>query len=212
MKIDPAVSVVGHVGVPGDKSISHRAVMFGALGEGETHVHGFGRGGDTMATVHAMRALGAGVDDVSEDELVVHGVGVRGLRAPDAPVDCENAGTLIRLVAGVLAGQEGRFELTGDESLRSRPMERIAEPLRRMGASVETTDGRPPVVINGSGALRANRLRASRRERAGEVGRAARRAERGGRDDRRRARADARPHGADARGGRRARAAAARPR
>jgi 3-phosphoshikimate 1-carboxyvinyltransferase len=155
VKIDPAVSVVGHVGVPGDKSISHRAVMFGALGEGETHVHGFGRGGDTMATVHAMRALGAGVDDVSEDELVVHGVGVRGLRAPDAPVDCENAGTLIRLVAGVLVGQEGRFELTGDESLRSRPMERIAEPLRRMGASIETTDGRPPVVINGSGALRA---------------------------------------------------------
>ena len=153
MRVEPAVSVVGHVAVPGDKSISHRAVMFGALGEGETRVRGFGRGGDTMATVHAMRALGAGVDELSDDELVVHGVGVRGLRTPDAPVDCENAGTLIRLVAGVLAGQEGRFELTGDESLRSRPMERIAAPLREMGASVETTDGHAPIVIDGSGAL-----------------------------------------------------------
>jgi len=101
-----------------------------------------------------MRALGAAVDELSDDELVVHGVGVRGLRAPDAPVDCENAGTLIRLVAGVLAGQEGRFELTGDESLRSRPMERIAAPLRQMGASVETTEGHAPIVIDGSAALR----------------------------------------------------------
>jgi 3-phosphoshikimate 1-carboxyvinyltransferase len=153
VRIEPAVAVVGHVAVPGDKSISHRAVMFGALGEGETRVRGFGRGGDTMATVGAMRALGAGVDELSDDELLVHGVGVRGLRPPDAPVDCENAGTLIRLVAGVLAGQEGRFELTGDESLRSRPMERIAAPLREMGASVETTEGHAPIVIDGSGAL-----------------------------------------------------------
>jgi 3-phosphoshikimate 1-carboxyvinyltransferase len=153
VKVEPAVSVVGHAGVPGDKSISHRAVMFGALGEGETIVRGFGRGGDTEATVHAMRSLGAGVDDVSADELLVHGVGLRGLRPPEGPVDCENAGTLIRLIAGVLAGQEGRFELTGDESLRSRPMERIAEPLRRMGARVETTDGHAPVLIEGSDSL-----------------------------------------------------------
>jgi 3-phosphoshikimate 1-carboxyvinyltransferase len=154
VNVEPAVAVVGHVAVPGDKSISHRAVMLGALGEGETIVRGFGRGGDTEATVRAMRALGAGVDDVAEDELVVHGVGMRGLRAPDRPVDCENAGTLIRLVAGILAGQEGRFELTGDESLRARPMERIAEPLRRMGARVETTDGHAPVVVEGSASLR----------------------------------------------------------
>ena len=127
--------------------------MFGALGEGETIVRGFGRGGDTEATVHAMRSLGAGVDDVSADELLVHGVGLRGLRPPEGPVDCENAGTLIRLIAGVLAGQDGRFELTGDESLRSRPMERIAEPLRRMGARVETTDGHAPVLIEGSDSL-----------------------------------------------------------
>jgi 3-phosphoshikimate 1-carboxyvinyltransferase len=153
VRVEPAVSVVGHAGVPGDKSISHRAVMFGALGEGETIVRGFGRGGDTEATVHAMRSLGAGIDDVSADELLVHGVGLRGLRPPEGPVDCENAGTLIRLIAGVLAGQDGRFELTGDESLRSRPMERVAEPLRRMGARVETTDGHAPVLIEGSDSL-----------------------------------------------------------
>ena len=134
MRVDPAVAVVGHVAVPGDKSISHRSVMLGGIGEGETHVQGFGRSEDTMATVHAMRALGVEVEELGDDELVVHGLGLRGLRAPDAPVDCANAGTLIRLLAGVLAGQQGRFVLTGDDSLRTRPMERIAEPLRRMGA------------------------------------------------------------------------------
>jgi len=123
VRVEPAVSVVGHVAVPGDKSISHRAVMLGAIGEGETRVRGFGRGGDTEATVRAMRALGAGVDEVADDELIVAGQGLRGLVAPADPVDCENAGTLIRLVAGVLAGQEGRFELTGDESAHSLPVD-----------------------------------------------------------------------------------------
>jgi 3-phosphoshikimate 1-carboxyvinyltransferase len=106
--------------VPGDKSISHRAVLIGALGEGETLVRGFGRSGDTQATVDAVRALGVEVEDVADDELVVHGVGLRGLR-PGA-VDCGNAGTLMRLLAGVLAGQEGEFTLTGDESLTQRPI------------------------------------------------------------------------------------------
>ena len=154
MRIEPAVAIVGHFAVPGDKSISHRAVLLGALGEGETHVRGFGRSADTEASVRAARALGAGVEDVADDELVVAGAGLRGLRPPESPIDCANAGTLIRLVAGILAGQDGRFELTGDESLRSRPMERIAEPLRRMGARVQTTDGHAPVVIEGSGSLR----------------------------------------------------------
>ena len=154
MKVEPAVAVVGHVAVPGDKSISHRAVLLGGLGEGETHVQGFGRSADTMATVHAMRALGVEVEELGAEELRVHGVGLRGLRAPDAPVDCANAGTLLRLLTGIVAGQRGHFELTGDESLRSRPMERIAEPLRRMGASVETEDGHAPVVVEGSDALK----------------------------------------------------------
>jgi 3-phosphoshikimate 1-carboxyvinyltransferase len=154
VRIAPAVALAGHVAVPGDKSISHRSVLLGALGEGETHVRGFGRSGDTEATVQAVRALGVGVEDVAEDELVVHGVGLRGLRPPNGgAIDCANAGTLLRLLTGILAGQRGRFELTGDASLRSRPMERIAEPLRRMGASVETDDGHAPVVVEGSGAL-----------------------------------------------------------
>jgi 3-phosphoshikimate 1-carboxyvinyltransferase len=153
VKIEPAAAVVGHVAVPGDKSISHRSVLLGGLGEGETHVQGFGRSDDTMATVRAMRALGVEVEELGDDELLVHGVGLRGLRAPESAVDCANAGTLIRLLAGIVAGQSGRFELTGDASLRSRPMERIAEPLRRMGATIETEDGHAPLVIDGSDAL-----------------------------------------------------------
>ena len=151
MKIKPAVQLVGHVAVPGDKSISHRSVLLGALGEGETHVHRFGRSGDTQSTIDAVRTLGAAVEDVAEDELIVHGVGLRGLRA--GTIDCGNAGTLMRLVMGVLAGQSGRFELTGDESLSTRPMERIAEPLRQMGATIETTDGHAPVIVEGSDTL-----------------------------------------------------------
>ena len=156
MDVEPAAAVVGHVAVPGDKSISHRAVLLGALGEGETRVRGFGRSGDTLATVEAVRALGVEVEDVSHDELVVHGAGLRGLRA--GAVDCGNAGTLMRLLAGVCAGQDGEFTLTGDESLSARPMERVAVPLRRMGAEVETTDGHAPLVVRGSGALRGAEL------------------------------------------------------
>jgi 3-phosphoshikimate 1-carboxyvinyltransferase len=149
--VAPASAVVGHIGVPGDKSISHRAVLVAAVAEGETRIEGFGRSRDTEATLAAVRTLGVAVEDVEVDAVVVRGVGLRGLREPDGPIDCGNSGTLLRLLAGVLAGQERRrFELTGDESLRARPMERIAEPLRRMGARVETTDGRVPLVIHGA--------------------------------------------------------------
>jgi 3-phosphoshikimate 1-carboxyvinyltransferase len=154
VRIEPVSELVGHLVVPGDKSISHRAVLVGAVADGETRVTGFGRSADTESTIAAARALGVEVVDVDADTLVVRGAGLRGLHAPDGPVDCGNAGTLMRLLAGLLAGQEGRFELVGDESLSARPMERIAEPLRRMGARVETTDGHPPVVVEG-GALRA---------------------------------------------------------
>jgi 3-phosphoshikimate 1-carboxyvinyltransferase len=152
LRVEPAASVVGHVVVPGDKSISHRAVLIGALGEGETGVHGFGRSGDTQAGVDAVRGLGVEVEDVADDELIVRGAGLRGLRAGD--VDCRNSGTLMRLLTGVLAGQHGEFNLTGDESLTPRPMERVAGPLRRMGADVETSEGHAPLVVRGSGALR----------------------------------------------------------
>jgi 3-phosphoshikimate 1-carboxyvinyltransferase len=151
VRVEPAAEVSGHVAVPGDKSISHRSVLLGALGEGETNVRGFLRAGDTQATVDSVRAFGVQVDDVSEDELTVHGVGLRGLRGGTA--DCANAGTLLRLVTGVVAGQTGRYVLTGDESLSSRPMERVAEPLRQMGAQIETTDGHAPVIVEGSDSL-----------------------------------------------------------
>ncbi len=156
MRVEPAAAVVGHVGVPGDKSISHRAVLLGALGEGGTRVSGFGRSGDTLASVGAARALGAEVDDVAEDELLVRGVGLRGLR--DGLVDCANAGTLMRLLAGICAGQQGEFTLVGDESLSARPMERVAQPLRRMGAEVDTTAGHAPLTVRGSGTLRGVEL------------------------------------------------------
>jgi len=156
MKIEPAAALRGHIAVPGDKSISHRAVLLGAIGDGETSVRGFGRSGDTEATIAAVRALGVTVDEDDVDSLRVQGAGLRGLREPDAPIDCGNSGTTLRLLAGILAGQQGRFELTGDESLRRRPVDRIAAPLAEMGATVESDDGRPPFVIEG-GELRAIR-------------------------------------------------------
>jgi 3-phosphoshikimate 1-carboxyvinyltransferase len=149
VRVEPAVAVEGHIRVPGDKSISHRALLLGAVSDGETRIEGFGRSGDTEATLAAVRALGAEVDEHDVDTLTVHGRGLRGLEAPQEEIDCANAGTLIRLLPGLLAGQEGTFVLTGDESLSQRPMERIAEPLRRMGARFETTEGRPPLTIDG---------------------------------------------------------------
>ena len=149
MRFEPVPALVGHVAVPGDKSISHRAVLIGALCEDETRISGFGRSADTESTIAAVGALGVDVDEHDVDTLTVHGVGLRGLVAPDAPIDCGNAGTLMRLLAGLVAGQDGRFELVGDASLSSRPMERVAEPLRRMGAGVETLDGHAPVVVQG---------------------------------------------------------------
>src|SRR5262249_12140964 len=149
MRIEPAASLRGHIAVPGDKSVSHRSVLFGAIGEGETSVRGFGRSADTESTIAAVRALGVTVHDDDVDTLRVEGAGLRGLREPEAPIDCGNSRTTIRLRAGILAGQRGRFVLTGDESLRRRPMERIAAPLRQMGALVESADGTPPLAIEG---------------------------------------------------------------
>jgi 3-phosphoshikimate 1-carboxyvinyltransferase len=156
VKIQPAAALVGHIAVPGDKSISHRALMIGGVGEGETLIRHFGRSGDTQATMAALRALGVTVHEDDIDTVRVEGVGLRGLREPGGPIDCANSGTTMRLLAGLLAGQSGRFELTGDESLRRRPIDRIAVPLAEMGARVETADGRPPLVVEGGG-LRAIR-------------------------------------------------------
>lgn len=149
MRVEPVPVLEGHVAVPGDKSISHRAVLVGALCEGETRVSGFGRSADTEATIEAARALGVEVEEHDVDTLTIHGAGLRGLREPSEPIDCGNAGTLMRLLPGILAGQAGRFELVGDDSLSARPLERIAEPLRRMGAFIETMDGHAPLVVEG---------------------------------------------------------------
>jgi 3-phosphoshikimate 1-carboxyvinyltransferase len=149
VKVAPARALEGHVAVPGDKSVSHRVVLLGSIADGPVRVTGFGRSGDTESTVNAVRALGVEVEEPDVDELVVHGRGLRGLRAPSEPVDAGNAGTLMRLLAGILAGHDDRFELSGDESLSRRPMERVAAPLREMGARVETTDGHAPLEIEG---------------------------------------------------------------
>jgi 3-phosphoshikimate 1-carboxyvinyltransferase len=151
MKIEPAASLQGDIAVPGDKSISHRALLLGLVADGESVVDGFGASKDTLSTAAAVRSLGAGVE-VDGGRVRVEGVGLRGLSEPGGPLDCGNAGTLMRLLPGILAGQEGSFELVGDESLSTRPMERIAEPLRAMGARVETTEGHAPLVVQG-GAL-----------------------------------------------------------
>jgi len=149
MRVDPVAALIGHIAVPGDKSISHRAVLIGAICDGETRISRFGRSADTEATLAAVRALGVEVQEQDVDTLAVRGVGLRGLREAIEPLNCGNAGTLMRLLAGILAGQRGRFELVGDESLSARPMERVVEPHRLMGAHIETTDGHAPLAVEG---------------------------------------------------------------
>src|SRR5690242_9889537 len=146
MLIEPAAALEGHFAVPGDKSISHRALLVGAVTDGEMRIRGFGRSDDTESTLAALRALGAEVHDA--ETVTVHGVGLRGLQS--AELDCGNAGTLARLITGLLAFQDGEFTLTGDGSLSARPMERIAGPLRSMGAHIETEDGHLPLTVTGS--------------------------------------------------------------
>jgi 3-phosphoshikimate 1-carboxyvinyltransferase len=139
--------VSGRVRVPGDKSISHRSVMLGGIADGITEVTGFLASADCLATLEACRAMGVEVRRHSETSLTVHGRGLHGLTAPGHVLDMGNAGTAIRLSMGLLAGQRFESTLTGDASLRSRPMERVAKPLRQMGADILTTDGKPPVTL-----------------------------------------------------------------
>jgi 3-phosphoshikimate 1-carboxyvinyltransferase len=148
MRVEPAVSVQGAIAVPGNKGISQRAVLVGSVADGECEIRGFGRTEDTEAAIRVVRELGVAVDE-DGDTVTVRGAGLRALREPDGPLDCGNAGTVLRLASGILAGQDGRFVLTGDESLSRRPHERVAEPLRAMGARVETTNGGAPVLVEG---------------------------------------------------------------
>lgn len=156
-RVAPARGVAGEVRVPGDKSISHRALMFGAIAEGTTRVDGFLEGEDCLATLAAVANLGVAVQRPGPGEVVVEGVGLRGLRAPAGVLDMGNAGTAMRLFMGLLGAQSFDSVLVGDESLLRRPMERVAAPLRAMGARIETTQGRPPVRITGGASLRGMR-------------------------------------------------------
>jgi len=151
---EPGGRVSGAIRVPGDKSITHRAVMLGAIAEGATDIHGFLDGEDCRATLAAIEAMGVAVERTAHDRLVIQGRGPRGLRAPASALDLGNSGTAMRLLAGVLAGQPFDSILIGDASLMKRPMERVAAPLRRMGADIRTNEGRPPIAIAGGKKLR----------------------------------------------------------
>ncbi|MGA2189423.1 MAG: 3-phosphoshikimate 1-carboxyvinyltransferase [Steroidobacteraceae bacterium] len=150
----PALKVSGTISVPGDKSISHRALMLSGLADGTSEVTGFLAGEDCLATLHAMRALGVRIEQPSATHVIVHGSGLHGLKAARRPLNMGNAGTAMRLFAGLLAAQEFPSSLIGDASLMKRPMERVAQPLRQMGADVRTHAGTPPVEIGGGRRLR----------------------------------------------------------
>ncbi|WNL40672.1 bifunctional prephenate dehydrogenase/3-phosphoshikimate 1-carboxyvinyltransferase [Halomonas sp. PAMB 3264] len=154
-RVKPGGQAQGRLRVPGDKSMSHRSIMLGALAEGVTEVKGFLEGEDSLATLQAFREMGVAIEGPHQGRVIIHGVGLHGLKAPAGPLYVGNSGTAMRLFAGLLAGQDFDSELTGDESLTKRPMGRVADPLRAMGATVETADGgRPPLVIKGGAALK----------------------------------------------------------
>jgi len=151
----PAYGLHGELVMPGDKSVSHRAVMLSALADGASRVTGFLEGEDTRATARIFGQMGVRIDTPSSGERVVHGVGLRGLRAPEGVLDCGNSGTAMRLLCGVMAGQAFDSVLTGDASLSKRPMRRVTGPLASMGAVIETTEaGTPPLRVRGGRALR----------------------------------------------------------
>ena len=149
----PVGKLQGDITVPGDKSISHRAIMLGAIAKGITTVSGFLDGEDCLSTLRAFQSMGVRIEGPFSQRVVIHGVGKFGLKKPKERIDCGNSGTTMRLMAGILAAQSFDSELTGDDSLLKRPMERVSRPLNQMGAIVETTDGRPPLFIRGGQTL-----------------------------------------------------------
>lgn len=149
----PADALHGDITVPGDKSISHRAIMLGAIAKGITTVNGFLEGDDCLATLHAFESMGVRIERADDLGVVIHGVGKYGLQKPLKPLDCGNSGTSMRLLAGLLSAQTFDSELTGDESLSMRPMERIKRPLLQMGADLTTHEGHAPLLIRGGQSL-----------------------------------------------------------
>jgi len=144
----------GTIRVPGDKSISHRSIMFGSLAEGTSHISGFLEGEDSLNTLRAFQAMGVSIEGPIDGRVTIEGVGMHGLKAPAQPLDLGNSGTSMRLLAGLMAGQRFDVELSGDVSLSKRPMKRVTDPLSEMGAKVETAEGgKPPLKITGNQSL-----------------------------------------------------------
>ena len=152
--IEPGGKLSGEIHLPGDKSISHRAVMLGAIADGITEISGLLEGEDVLASIEAFRAMGVNISSPKQGKVWIQGVGKRGLKSPLNKIDCGNSGTSMRLLAGLLAGQGFAVELVGDESLMRRPMRRVADPLNLMGARIETAaNGCPPLKIYPSATL-----------------------------------------------------------
>ncbi|HAT9545441.1 TPA: 3-phosphoshikimate 1-carboxyvinyltransferase [Legionella pneumophila subsp. pneumophila] len=145
----PVGCLKGEITVPGDKSISHRSIIFGAIAIGTSVIDGFLDGEDCIATLKAFQSMGVRIEGPDKQRVIIHGVGKYGLKQPQNIIDCGNSGTSMRLLAGLLAAQQFDSQLTGDESLLKRPMLRISRPLSQMGADVTTQDGKPPIVIKG---------------------------------------------------------------
>jgi 3-phosphoshikimate 1-carboxyvinyltransferase len=154
-RIQPSTINDAVVQIPGDKSISHRAIMLGSIADGRTSVSGFLAGDDCLATMAAFRQMGVEIEQATPTDLEIHGVGLHGLQHPAVDIDLGNSGTAMRLLAGVIAGQQFAATLTGDESLTERPMQRIITPLSQMGAVIESQDGKPPLTIRGNEDLRS---------------------------------------------------------
>jgi 3-phosphoshikimate 1-carboxyvinyltransferase len=154
MRIRPARRINGALSLPGDKAISHRAAIVSALARGTSHIENFSTSDDCAATLSCLRQMGVRAE-LEAGGLSIEGVGLEGLRAPRASLDCRNSGSTMRMLAGVLAGQNFESILTGDESLNERPMKRIIEPLQLMGARVTSTEGRAPLHITGRKPLKA---------------------------------------------------------
>ena len=157
--VQPAACMRGRVRPPGDKSISHRYAMLAAIADGPSMIHGYSTGADCASTLHCLRALGVPIEQIKRDratgiQLEILGVQVRGFHPPSDALDAGNSGSTMRMLAGLLAAHPFRAEMTGDSSLRRRPMRRIIVPLERMGAAIASEDGRPPLTIVGSDHLK----------------------------------------------------------
>jgi 3-phosphoshikimate 1-carboxyvinyltransferase len=157
--VHPAGSVRGRIRPPGDKSISHRYALLSAIADGRSTIRGYSSGGDCASTLDCLRRLGVAIQETARDatglQLLIDGRGPGGLVTPSGVLDAGNSGSTMRMLAGVLAAHPFRTTITGDESLRRRPMQRIIAPLERMGARIASLDGRPPLTIRGSAELSA---------------------------------------------------------